>query len=201
MEEKVKNRNRILLWFDKMDNKAEAKGPKYKTLWQFVKFCGVSVIVAIVQVATLNLMYILMKGWTTPLPDFLQAIFTDSIVGEGHSNWGYVFPFFMSNFLANTLGYFLNKSRTFKSDAPIWHYILYTVILMLLILFSTWFQGVATNWFINLGVGDLAPTIGMSVAGFLQFIVLFPLQKFVLLREKKDPTIEIKIEAPSNNVE
>ena len=131
-----------------------------------------------------------MKGWTTPLPSFLGSIFSESTIGEGHSNWGYILPFFLSNLVANSVGYFLNRHRTFKSDAPIWHYILYIGILILLILFSTWLQGLVANFFINLGVEALAPTIGMSVAGFVQFVVLFPLQKFVLLREKKKPAEE-----------
>ena len=126
-----------------------------------------------------------MKGWTTPLPGILNIIFSEETMGENRSNWGYILPFFLSNLIANSVGYFLNRHRTFKSDAPIWHYILYIVILILLILFSTWFQGLVANWFINLGLEILAPTIGMSVAGFIQFLILFPLQKFVLLREKK----------------
>ena len=134
-----------------------------------------------------------MKNWTEPLPSFLSAIFSETTVGIGHSNWGYILPFFISNFVANTVGYFLNKKKTFKSDAPVWHYVAYIVILFLLILFTTWLQGVVSNWITSLGAEAIAPTITGMVAGTLQMIVLFPLQKFVLLREKKkEPTEEIE---------
>ena len=136
-------------------------------------------------------MYYLMKNWKEPLPGFLAAIFSKEIVGVDHDNWGYMLPFFLSNFIANTVGYFLNKRRTFKSDSPIWHYVIYIVVLIVLITFSTWLQGILTNVFIQWGVEVIGPFIAMSIASFIQFIVLYPLQKFVLLREKKkEPDVQ-----------
>lgn len=171
-------------FLDRTDEKASKKG--IKTLWQFAKFIIVSVLVSIIQLVLVNLLYFLLKGWTTPLPNFLAAIFSESTVGEGHANWGYVLPFFISNFVANTVGYFINKSKTFKSDAPIWHYVVYIVLLFLLILFSTWLQGLIVNALSNVGAEAIAPTIAALAVGLEQTIVLFPLQKFVLLREKKE---------------
>ena len=37
----------------------------------------------------------------------------------------------------------------------------------------------------------IGPFIAMNLAGFVQFIVLYPIQKFVLLRERKE---EVKAE-------
>lgn len=188
---KDKKPSKFTQFLDNADNKAEANGKK--TLWQIVKFVVVSSLVTIIQLGLVNLLYFLMKNWTEPLPSFLSAIFSETTVGIGHSNWGYILPFFISNFVANTVGYFLNKKKTFKSDAPVWHYVAYIVILFLLILFTTWLQGVVSNWITSLGAEAIAPTIAGMVAGTLQMIVLFPLQKFVLLREKKkEPTEEIE---------
>ena len=187
MEEK---KNKIIKKLDNLDEKIDSKGKLWKNLWQFAKFGIVSAIITVIQVGLLYLMYYLMKSWVEPLPNFLQGIFSSEIVGEGHDNWGYVLPFFLSNFIANTVGYFLNRSRTFKSDAPFWHYLLYTLVLFALILFSTWVQGVLTNVFIGWGLEGIGPFFAMSVAGFIQFLVLYPIQKFVLLREKKVKKIE-----------
>ena len=170
---------------EKADSKAEKKG--IKTLWQALKFLIVSCLVTIIQLALVNLLYFLMKNWTEPLPQFLGAIFTEQTIGEGHSNWGYILPFFLSNLIANTVGYFLNKLKTFKSDAPIWHYVIYIVILFILILFTTWLQGIVVNGLTRVGVEGIAPTIAAMAAGTLQMIVLFPIQKYILLREKKVP--------------
>ena len=170
-------------WLKKLDEKAEQKG--MKTLWQFVKFLVVSLLTTGVQLLLVNVLYFYLKDFQEPLPLFLAAIFTEGTMGVGHSNWGYLLPFFLSNFIANTIGYFLNRSKTFRSDAPWWHYVIYIVILLLLITFSTWLQGVIANGLISVGFESGAPTIAGMAAGGLQFVALFPLQKFVLLREKK----------------
>ena len=188
MEEKEKNK--IIKFLDNLDDKFEKKGKVYKNLWQLFKFGFVSFIITVIQLGLLYLMYYLMKGWTDPLPGILAVIFSPETVGEDHANWGYMLPFFLSNFIANTVGYFLNKSRTFKSDAPIWHYLDYIVVLIILIMFSTWFQGVLMNVFIVWGVEIIGPFIAMNLAGFVQFLVLYPLQKFVLLRERKVKQVE-----------
>ncbi len=129
-----------------------------------------------------------MKGWTAPLPAFLAAIFSEQTIGVGHSNWGYILPFFLSNFIANTVGYFVNKSKTFRSNAPVWHYVIYIVILFALIVFTTWLQGLIVNGLVSVGAEGIAPTVAAMAAGTVQMVALFPLQKYVLLREKKsDP--------------
>ena len=195
MEEKEveneKRKTQLSLWLDNVDDKAEAHGEMHKTIWQFIKFSAVSTIVTIIQLALVNLMYFLMKDWTDPLPGFLSVIFSEDTMGSGKSNWGYILPFFLSNFIANSVGYFLNRHRTFKSDAPWWHYVLYIGVLFGLILFSTWFQGLAVKIMLGWNWEEwIVPTLAMSLAGFIQFVILFPLQKFVLLREKKKEITE-----------
>lgn len=185
-EQKVENKTKFSMWLDKMDEKAANKGKAIKVIWQIVKFTIVSLLVTLIQLGLVNLLYFLMKSWTTPLPGFLGDIFTESVMGKGHSTWGYILPFFISNLAANTVGYFLNKHKTFKSDAPWWHYVIYIVALFLLIVFTTWIQGLVANLLISVGVESLGPTIAGMAAGTIQFVVLFPLQKFVLLREKKE---------------
>lgn len=180
-----KSSTKFSLWLDKMDEKAALKGKGIKVLWQALKFLLVSLLVTLIQLLLVNLFYFLMKGWITPLPSFLGMIFSEEVMGIGHSNWGYILPFFLSNLIANTVGYYLNKHKTFKSDAPWWHYVAYIVILVLLITFTTWIQGLIMNLFITLNVESLGPTIAAMGAGTIQMIVLFPLQKFVLLREVK----------------
>ena len=170
-------------FLSRIDDKAEQKG--IKTLWQVIKFIFVSGFVTLLQLGLVNLLYFLMKGWAEPLPNFLSVIFSEETVGTGHSNWGYILPFFLSNLIANTVGYFINKSKTFKSDAPVWHYIVYIVLLIILIIFSTWLQGLIANAFTNIGVEAIGPTIAAMTAGTMQMILLFPLQKYVLLKEKK----------------
>ena len=198
-----KEKGKIVTKLDEVDEWWDSRGKLWKNLWQLLKFSIVSGIITVIQLGLLYLMYYLMKDWKEPLPGVLAVIFSPNTVGEDHANWGYMLPFFLSNFIANTIGYFLNKNRTFKSDAPLWHYFLYIIVLFILILFSTWFQGVLMNLFINWKLEALGPFIAMNLAGFVQFLVLYPIQKFVLLREKKDDKDEVKddsIESPSKEI-
>ena len=191
-----KKPNKIISWLDNVDDKAKNKGKWWHTLWQYIKFSAVGIFITLIQLALVNLLYFFMKSWTTPLTGFIGDIFSESTLGEGHSTWGYLLPFFLSNFIANTIGYFLNKKRTFKSDAPKWHYVIYIIVLVLLITFSTWLQGVITNGLVSVNVEFIAPTVAALTVGIMQSIILFPLQKFVLLKEKK------QLETPnaSNNI-
>ena len=54
-------------------------------------------------------------------------------------------------------------------------------------MFTTWIQGIITNWFASIGVEVIGPTLASIGAGLIQFVVLFPLQKYVLLKEKRVP--------------
>ena len=100
MEEKEKSK--IVQKLDNLDDRINAKGKFWKNVWQLGKFGIVSTIITVIQLGLLYLMYFLMKSWTEPLPGFLAAIFSESTVGKDHANWGYVLPFFLSNFIANT---------------------------------------------------------------------------------------------------
>lgn len=85
--------------------------------------------------------------------------------------------------------YFLNEFTLAINIALMWHFILYIFILFCLILFSTWLQGLIANALLTTSIVflvTLAPTLASMACGTFQMIVLFPLQKFVLLKEKKE---------------
>lgn len=160
-----------------------------KTIWQILKFVLVSCIVSIIQLVLVNVLFFLMRHWKAPLPAFLSGIFTPATVGAGNNNWGYVLPFFLSNLIANIYGYFQNQKTTFKaSDTPAWCMWVYLGVIAALILFSTWLQGVVANWALGSDIAvlaGLAPTLAAMAAGNVQMLVLFPLEKFVLFKERK----------------
>lgn len=117
-----------------------------------------------------------------------NAIADGVIVAAGIVTWGYLLPFFLSNLIANIYGFYQNKKTTFKSDAPWYNFAIYIVLMIALILFSTWFQG----WLVGIiakipwsWIQPLARTLASMAAGFIQMVVLFPMEKFVLLKEKK----------------
>ncbi len=161
-------------------------------VWQFVKFNIVSMSITIVQLLLANLLPLIFDSMTATLPGFLQGIFKPEVLFEGESKyvvngivtWGYVLPFFFSNFIANIYGYFVNMKATFKGEGTKAGLIGYMVTLVALILFTTWLQGYITAKLTPTSLGSLARTIAAMAAGMVQVAVLFPLEKFVLFKEK-----------------
>lgn len=208
-----------------IDNAAEEKGSFIKTLWQILKFLVVSGLVTIIQLVLANVLPLVFDSVTTTLPAFLQTIFApntifdattaegieqigkyvvggtieNGVVVGGVVTWGYLLPFFLSNLIANIYGFWQNKKTTFKSDAPWYNFAIYIVLMIALILFSTWLQG----WIVGIiakadlaWLQSLARTIASLAAGLVQMLVLFPMEKFVLLKEKKeDKSAEAAAEA------
>lgn len=208
-----------------IDNAAEEKGSFIKTLWQILKFLVVSGLVTIIQLVLANVLPLVFDSVTATLPAFLQGIFApntifdattaegieqigkyvvggtieNGVVVGGVVTWGYLLPFFLSNLIAYIYGFWQNKKTTFKSDAPWYNFAIYIVLMIALILFSTWLQG----WIVGIiakvdwaWMQSLARTIASLAAGLVQMLVLFPMEKFVLLKEKKeDKSAEAAAEA------
>jgi putative flippase GtrA len=162
------------------------------TLWQFVKFNLVSFSITLLQLALANLLPLIFDGVTAKLPPILRPVFRPDTLFEGPSpyvvdgvvTWGYVLPFFLSNFIANIYGYFVNMKTTFRGKGSRGGLVAYLLILTALILFSTWLQGWITARLTATAFARLARTIAATAAGFVQVAVLFPLEKYVLFRKE-----------------
>lgn len=172
---------------------------------QFIKFLLVSAIASVIQLGLANLLPAVFDGVRAEIPGFLRFCFDpDTLfdyetasgaaeaakyVVNGTVTWGFVLPFFISNAAANIYGYIQNKKTTFKSDAPPLNFVIYFALLTALILFSTWLQGLIFGQLRSTGVELLsrfARTIASIAAGTLQMAVLFPVEKFVLLKPAKN---------------
>ncbi len=158
-----------------------------KTGKQFLKFLIIGAIGSVIQIATVNILFQLLKNWKAPLPVFLASIFNESVMGEGNDNWGYLLPFFASHLLSNTYSYIHNMKGNFKTDAPKYYFAIYLVLLFVLIVVATWLSGVIANFLMSTGVNflvELGPSIGSFVSGIVYTLVLFPVEKFILFRKK-----------------
>lgn len=163
------------------------------TLWQFVKFNLVSLSITLVQLVLANLLPLFFDGLTTKLPGFLRGVFNSETlfaepgpyVRDGVVTWGFVLPFFLSNFLANIYGYFMNMRTTFRGQGSKLGLAAYLVVLTALILFSTWLQGLIVAKLSGSSWRDLSRTVAALSAGLVQMAVLFPLEKYVLFRTRE----------------
>ena len=162
------------------------------TLWQFVKFNLVSFSITLLQLALANLLPLIFDSVTAVLPPLLRPVFQPETLFEGPSQyvvdgivtWGYVLPFFLSNFIANIYGYFMNMKTTFRGKGSRGGLVAYLLILTALILFSTWLQGWITARLAVTTLAGLGRTIAAMAAGLVQLAVLFPLEKFVLFKKE-----------------
>ena len=178
---------KILEFYKKWDDKNSES-----QLWQFVKFNIVSSSISILQLLLANILPLIFDSFRVPLPSFLQPLFDPEVLFTGENRyvvggavtWGYVLPFFLSNFLANIYGYFANMKATFKGKGTRKGMIIYIVVLIALIFFSTWLQGRLTALLSGGSLAPFARTLAAMAAGMVQFIVIFPLEKFVLFKEK-----------------
>ena len=161
-------------------------------LWQFIKFNLVSFSITLLQLALANLLPLIFDGVAAKLPPVLRPVFQPDILFEGPSpyvvdgvvTWGYVLPFFLSNFIANIYGYFMNMKTTFRGKGSGRGLAAYLLILAALILFSTWLQGWITARLSATSFAALARTLAAMAAGLVQVAVLFPLEKYVLFRKE-----------------
>ena len=171
-------------------------------LWQFVKFNLVSLSISLLQLVLANLLPFIFDRVAAPLPAFLQPVFDPRVLFDGPSRyvvdgvvtWGYVLPFFLSNFIANIYGYFVNMKATFRGEGTRAGLIAYLVTLVLLILFSTWLQGFINAKLEPTSLAFLGRTIAAMAAGMVQLAVLFPLEKFVLFRRRNKTVSSEKAE-------
>ena len=112
------------------------------TLWQFVKFNLVSLSITVLQLVLANVLPFVFDGVTGKLPVFLRPIFDPGVLFDGPSRyvvdgvvtWGFVLPFFLSNFLANIYGYFMNMKTTFRGSGTRAGLAAYLLIMTALIL-------------------------------------------------------------------
>ena len=145
-------------------------------LWQFIKFNLVSFSITLLQLALANLLPLFFDGVMAKLPPVLRPVFRPETLFEGPSpyvidgvvTWGYVLPFFLSNFIANLYGYFMNMKATFRGKGSRRGLVAYLLILAALILFSTWLQGWITARLSATTFAALARTIAAAAAGLVQ---------------------------------
>ncbi len=158
-----------------------------ESLKEFIKFNIVSFSVTLLQLLLANLLPYLFDGYLVKIPTLLNNIFySDNIptkyIVDSYVTYAYLLPFLLSNLLANIYAYFVNMKATFKGKGTKGGFIAYVVILLTLILFSTWLQGLIVGTLYSTKFVNVSRTIASLAAGTVQMLILFPLEKYVLFK-------------------
>ncbi len=171
-----------------IDSKASEKGKGIETLWQFIKFIVVSLGAFVIQTFLPYLIKLPMSEefLTRPYEFLFYSSEAAAKAGMATTGLGLFIALTASNIIAQIVSFFINKDKTFNSDAntavvlPI--YIVFTIAL---IAFSAWLQPVLVNALTAKGLQDSAIAISGAVCGAVQFFLYFPVDK-ILFRKKKE---------------
>jgi putative flippase GtrA len=176
-----------------IDKAAASKGKGLETLWQFIKFIVVSLGAFVIQ---------------TFLPYLIKAPMSDEFLHRAYSFWifqseapdaetgiiaaglGVFIAANASNVIAQIVSFFINRDKTFNSDAnvaitlPI--YIIFTIAL---ICFSAWLSPTLITFFVSHGLEKASLALSGAICGAIQFFLYFPVDK-ILFHKKKEEKAE-----------
>ncbi|MCM1544666.1 MAG: hypothetical protein NC110_05135 [Ruminococcus sp.] len=168
-----------------IDKKAAEKGSALVTLWQFVKFIVVSLLACIVQFALLNILAKIPAIHNLYDTDFQWFVFKYLKEDGG---LGYFIAFNTANIVAQIVAFFVNKDKTFDSDANVAVTLpIYIVFTVALICFSAWLSPTIFGWLVGKQLNEtLALNIATAVCSTLQFFLYFPVDKLLMSNKKKN---------------
>lgn len=183
----------------KIDSAAEGKGSFIVTLWQFIKFIFVSLIAFVIQTFLPYLIKLPMSD------DFLHQAYKfwifeneapDVATGIIAAGLGVFIAANASNIIAQIVSFFINRDKTFNSDAnvavtlPI--YIIFTIAL---ICFSAWLSPTLITFFCNHGLEGASLALSGAICGAIQFFLYFPVDKILFSKKKETKTEEAETKA------
>lgn len=167
-----------------IDKMAEEKGSGLTTLWQFVKFIFVSLLACIVQFALLNILAKIPAIHNLYQTPFEWFVFKYPASDGG---LGYFIAFNTANIAAQIVAFFVNKEKTFNSDANVAVTLpIYIVFTIALITFSAWLSPTIFGALSNKINETLALNIATMICSAIQFFLYFPVDKLLMKSKKSD---------------
>ncbi len=160
---------------------------KHRTTLQFILFMVLSLVCFISQIIVLNVFQAIFEkaGYTQELHFALEAF---------NQRLNVFIGFLAGNVVAKVLSFILNYKTTFKSNSnKLFSFIGYVIMVVALIIVETIIGGplaeALSKWFISMGADPegifvaACPTISMILYSAADFIIVFLMDKFVLMRQ------------------
>ena len=167
-----------------IDSKAAEKGSALETFWQFVKFIVVSLLAFAVQFILLNTLKFVPFIADLYSTDFKWWVFACSVAEGG---LGYFIVNNTANIIAQIVSFFVNRDKTFNSDANIAVTLpVYLIFTVALICFSAWLNPVLKGMFVEKLGDDLASNAATMICVTIQFFLYFPVDKLLMKSKKKE---------------
>ena len=182
---------------NQIDKAADSKGSAITTIWQFVKFIFVSLLAMIVQFTLLNVLNHLPPIVELFGQDFQWWVFKSPVnMAEGAvviGGLGYFISNNVANIVAQIVAFFVNRDKTFNSDANIAVTLpIYIIFTIALICFSAWLNPTLAHLFVskNWMKGDAAANLATMICSAVQFFLYFPVDKLLFPKKKEEAPAE-----------
>lgn len=172
----------------KLDKAIEKKGELAVTVWQFAKFALASLVAMAAEFSLLIIMNHI--DALTALNSRPVDWFVFHYEGNGVEGLGTMIAFLVSTTVAQIITYVINRKKTFGSNTNLtFSVVFYTLVIIALICAQAFYAPHISAWLQT--EHSFNPDGAMSLAkacfSFINFVILFPLEKFVIMRkvEKK----------------
>jgi putative flippase GtrA len=152
-----------------------------KGLWEFIKFTSVSLVTSLVEITIFSLLnYVIFVSLSSI--DFKLGLLDYSVINGGLSAF---LSFGISYILAQIFNFIVQRKVTFKANNQVVSSaIMYTVMIVSIFMLQIWIPSLIFLPISNLVGSNLAGLIIKSMMMFLAFVIQFPINKFVIMKNK-----------------
>ena len=160
-------------------HKGKAFMTRHGNIWQIVKFTLISLIAFLAEFAS---MYALQYGLADVCgQDFHWFVFNYDASQGGQATF---IAMLGSKCIAEIISFTINRKKTFNANNNVvFSAIMYVITVVALIIFSTWLAGPIGNAMGAHNIDEgLSSTVSKMVGSIISFVVIFLMDKFVIMR-------------------
>ena len=160
-------------------HKGKAFMTRHGNIWQIVKFTLISLIAFLAEFAS---MYALQYGLADVCgQDFHWFVFNYDASQGGQATF---IAMLGSKCIAEIISFTINRKKTFKANNNVvFSAIMYVITVVALIIFTTWLAGPIGNAMGAHNIDEgLSSTVSKMVGSIISFVVIFLMDKFVIMR-------------------
>lgn len=178
-------------------NEPQAKATKTKTgkktFRQFIVFFLLSIVTTVVDLGTFSLFnYLIFTGLKT-IP-FQWWLFDYSVINGGLCAF---LSFSISFALSQTFNFFIQRKITFGANNNVLYSgIMYAVMVLLVFFFQLWVPTLVREPIVNLVGANWGDFIIKNFNMTISFLIQFPMNKWVIMRQRKVKTAGETLEKP-----
>jgi putative flippase GtrA len=168
---------------DKLSEKSTQLKQNNKTLWQFITFTLLSLVTTVIELGIFSLLnYVLLTSLkATP---FHFWVFTSDVLAGGLCAF---LAYMISFVISQTFNFFIHRKVTFSANNnQLYSGIMYGIMVLSLFFLQLWIPQLFREWLSGITGPDWADFILKNSNMTLSFLIQFPMNKWVIMRQKRE---------------